>query len=493
METSKKSEKILDSIGSSSESLKSYMSEMGVYELLTKDEEIALTRNIHLTKQRLVKALASSIFLYVNISEREKEIPEDSYSVLIDLYKDFDIRTADDSVELLEESKLVNLSKNVANAIEVISLSDDLKDKFQMGLKFNDLYMDENKLSKEYILEHNLIQNAFFDLRKQSKIVDRVFNSISAILSEKLGTSIDDIDTDLLLEGIKADIVVDNAELIDNQIGEINSLQRKFQIKAHKLRKIYKRAALIFSKWDGLKADMAKSNLRLVISIAKKYPMNYLPLSDMIQEGNIGLIKAVNKFEYRKCFKFSTYATWWIRQSITRAMADQSKTIRVPVHIVDILNKIDRFEKEFFTKNHKHPTMEQLSEGVGLTEEKITYMKASNTEIMSIDEPISSESEEVTLKDIIASPTAKTSYALLENEQLIECLNSVINALPKREKEIIRMRFGFNISRDYTLEEVGKKFGVTRERVRQIELKALTRMLDNSNSKSLAVFLETFG
>jgi RNA polymerase primary sigma factor len=227
-----------------------------------------------------------------------------------------------------------------------------------------------------------------------------------------------------------------------------------------------------------------------VISIAKKYPLSYLPLSDMIQEGNIGLLKAVNKFEYRKCYKFSTYATWWIRQSITRSMADQSKTIRIPVHIVDILNKIDRAEQAYFLANHKLPSSDYLAKEVGITEKKFNQIRCANNEILSVDDSISSDSEDITLKDVLPNENAPDQVELLEKAQLSTILNQLVENLPEREKQIIRMRFGLNISRDYTLEEVGSKFGVTRERVRQIELKALGRISENSEKHDLFSFLQ---
>lgn len=475
-----------------SDVLKAYMSEMGTVPLLTKAEEITLTRQIHKAKQRLVANLAKTVFLYKNISLRENQIPEDSYAVLFDLYKDVDIITPEDSVNMLPTAKEIILNKLTANATELLQDSESIFSDYKNNKDFNTLLDKHQETTNQYIFEHILVINAFNELKKFNKLATKILQEMSDILSLNAELDKADVYSSLVIEGLtlsQTDILL--SDVRGKKLSfELTELQTKLRLPAHELKKIYKRSSLAFMKWEGLKADMARANLRLVISIAKKYPLSYLPLSDMIQEGNIGLLKAVNKFEYRKCYKFSTYATWWIRQSITRSMADQSKTIRIPVHIVDILNKIDKAEQKYFLDNHKLPSSDYLAKSVGITEKKFNQIRCANSEILSVDDSISSDSEDITLKDVLPNVNAPDQVELLEKEQLGIILNNLVESLPEREKQIIRMRFGLNISRDYTLEEVGRKFGVTRERVRQIELKALGRISENSEKHDLYSFLQ---
>jgi RNA polymerase primary sigma factor len=476
------------------DTLRSYMSEMGAIDLLTKDQEVKLTKNIHDTKARLVKILAATPFLYKHVSLREIEIPEDSFAVLFDLYKDFVIASEEDSNKHAEESKLIILNKETANAFDFIQSCDEIKNNFEYGKKSLHLCQKIEGEVPYLIFEHDLVQNAYNELKFYNDSINNILGEIISLTHTS--------NPDLSLDNITSYLHTNNAndgylkhfKISNNKItlliSEISGIERITELSSMTLKKLFLKASLYNSKWDALKSQMVRANLRLVISIAKKYPLNYLPLTDMIQEGNIGLLKAVNKFEYRKCYKFSTYATWWIRQSITRGMADQSKTIRIPVHIVDLLNKIDKLEQAYFHDNHKLPTNKYLADEVGITEKKLVQMRTANSEILSVDDSISSEADEITLKDVLPNESSENQVEKLEDEALKLQLNKIVNKLPEREKMIIRMRFGLGISKDYTLEEVGVQFGVTRERIRQIELKALGRILNDLGGKELKLFLK---
>ena len=476
------------------DTLRSYMSEMGAMDLLTKDEEIKLTKSIHDTKSRLLKTLASTPFLYKHVSLRETEIPEDSFSVLFDLYKDFTIASEEDSNKYAEDSKLIILNKETANAFDFIQSCDIIKNNFEYGKKSLHLCKEIEPEVPYLIFEHDLVQNAFNELKFYNNSINGLLAEIISITHTKNpDLSLDEI-TSYLHTNQADDTYLNHFKISDKKIKllitEIQEIEKTTELGSIKLKKLFLRASLYNSKWESLKSQMVRANLRLVISIAKKYPLNYLPLTDMIQEGNIGLLKAVNKFEYRKCYKFSTYATWWIRQSITRGMADQSKTIRIPVHIVDLLNKIDKLEQSYFHENHKLPTNKYLATEVGITEKKLVQMRTANSEILSVDDSISSEADEITLKDVLPNESSENQVEKLEDEALKIQLNNIVNKLPEREKMIIRMRFGLGISKDYTLEEVGVQFNVTRERIRQIELKALGRILNDLGGKELKLFLK---
>jgi len=277
------------------------------------------------------------------------------------------------------------------------------------------------------------------------------------------------------------------AEIISQQRVLIN-LQINLGISIGKLKDIGKQVSNSTAKAQRAKNDMIKANLRLVISIAKKYTNNGMPFSDLIQEGNIGLMKAVDKFEYRRGYKFSTYATWWIRQAITRAIADFARTIRVPVHMVETINKMKRYSREFLQKEGREIDVYSLATYMELSEEKIRRIQNIASEPISL-ESLVGEDIDTCIGDVIEDEMAVDPLDVVYKRQLSVEINRILSGLTPRDAKVLYLRFGINLNDDYTLEEVGKQFDVTRERIRQIEAKAFTKLRHPSRSEVLENFL----
>ena len=284
-----------------------------------------------------------------------------------------------------------------------------------------------------------------------------------------------------LLEKVKQDVVIAQKDIleIENKVGlsitEIKEINRNMSIGETKMRRA--------------KKDMVEANLRLVISIAKKYTNRGLQFLDLIQEGNIGLMKAVDKFEYRRGYKFSTYATWWIRQAITRSIADQARTIRIPVHMIETINKLNRVSRQMMQDMGREPTPEELSKELEMPEDKVRKVLKIAKEPISTETPIGDD-EDSSLGDFIEDTVIESPLENATEESLHFATDDVLASLTAREAKVLRMRFGIGMNTDHTLEEVGKQFDVTRERIRQIEAKALRKLRHPSRSSHLKSFLD---
>jgi RNA polymerase primary sigma factor len=287
-----------------------------------------------------------------------------------------------------------------------------------------------------------------------------------------------------------------NVSIIENHTDAIHAAQDKLKkleeragLPIAELKEVNRRMSIGEAKARRAKKEMVEANLRLVISIAKKYTNRGLQFLDLIQEGNIGLMKAVDKFEYRRGYKFSTYATWWIRQAITRSIADQARTIRIPVHMIETINKLNRISRQMLQEMGREATPEELAERMDMPEDKIRKVLKIAKEPISMETPIGDD-EDSHLGDFVEDANSIAPPDAATGSGLKFATSEILETLTPREAKVLRMRFGIGMNTDHTLEEVGKQFDVTRERIRQIEAKALRKLRHPSRSEHLRSFLD---
>ncbi|MDA9624521.1 RNA polymerase sigma factor RpoD [Pelagibacteraceae bacterium] len=535
----------------SDDPIRMYLREMGGVELLSREGEIAIAKRIEAGKDVMINALTQSPLVAKKIYEWKDLLEKNELLVrdIIDIdstYEDFEASEESGSSKSKKDAKNKDKSKeqdktNQAQAAEedefnvslakmeeeirpkVINIIDVLtknysklqkyqKEKLDCILNSKDLSISKNKSFKK--IQSTLVDN-FKNLQLAPSVVEELVQS-----HYKENKKI------VSLEGVLLRLAVDNKisreEFLKYYIG--NEINPKFEIFLtenptwksffKKFKKDFgeiRQRLVEFSEKIGLsvgdfkklvsriqkgeresrvaKKEMVEANLRLVISIAKKYTNRGLQFLDLIQEGNIGLMKAVDKFEYRRGYKFSTYATWWIRQAITRSIADQARTIRIPVHMIETINKIVRTQRQIMSEFGREPTPEELSKKLAMPLEKVRKVLKIAKEPVSLETPVGDE-EDSSLGDFIEDKNALQPLDTAIQSNLSESTTKILASLTPREERVLRMRFGIGMNTDHTLEEVGLQFSVTRERIRQIEAKALRKLKHPSRSKQLKSFLE---
>ena len=506
--------------GRTTDPVRMYMREMGTVELLTREGEIAIAKRIEEGLRDMLTALASYpgtveylLETYAEVVKEEKLAdllvgyldPTDNVPAATQIGADGPIQNDEDDED--DEAK-------GPDPVEAKKRFSFLKRQFN---KFNKLVEEKGKNSKEVQAQQIKLAEAYccfklvpkhFDYmvslaRDSQEVVKHLERLIQNAVVRRARVPRDIFRKEYMGSEVSVTRINKISKLkkeyatgLEIQRDDITRCQKKLkalskitELSVSEIKDINRRISLGEAKARRAKKDMVEANLRLVISIAKKYTNRGLQFLDLIQEGNIGLMKAVDKFEYRRGYKFSTYATWWIRQAITRSIADQARTIRIPVHMIETINKLNRVSRQMLQEMGREPTPEELGERMEMPEEKVRRVLKIAKEPISMETPIGDD-EDSHLGDFIEDNTIGSPIDLATGEGLREATKDVLGGLTARESKVLRMRFGIDMNTDHTLEEVGKQFDVTRERIRQIEAKALRKLRHPSRSEHLRSFLD---
>jgi RNA polymerase primary sigma factor len=518
----------LDSeFGRTTDPVRMYMREMGSVELLTREGEIEIAKRIEEGLKHMIMAISACPMTVAQILDLAAKIEKDELKIddVVDGLMDFkeELEALDETDDEVEEDEdegdagaiaAENLERLKVAALERFNVIRRLYTRM-LGV----LQKDGHKAPK-YLELQKKISAELMKIRFSARQVERLCDSVRCevdnirqierkiqdLVVNKGGmprpdfikkfpeheTSLRWIDREIAQEHPYSESLAKYRQAIVEQQQKLLDLQKRVMIPLKDLKEINKQMSTGEAKARKAKREMTEANLRLVISIAKKYTNRGLQFLDLIQEGNIGLMKAVDKFEYRRGYKFSTYATWWIRQAITRSIADQARTIRIPVHMIETINKMNRISRQILQETGQEPDPALLAEKMEMPEEKIRKILKISKEPISMETPIGDD-DDSHLGDFIedASTVAPVDHAV--NASLRDVCKDVLDTLTPREAKVLRMRFGIEMNTDHTLEEVGKQFDVTRERIRQIEAKALRKLRHPSRSEKLRSFLEGEG
>nr|WP_265946503.1 RNA polymerase sigma factor RpoD [Dechloromonas sp. A34] len=520
--------------GRTTDPVRMYMREMGSVELLTREGEIEIAKRIEEGLKHMVQAISACPTTIADILESAAKVEADEMRIdeLVDGLIDPNAVVAEPAPEVPEEEEEeeddeAEEEDGGAGAVSasLLQLKVDALERFKiiraLHAKMQKALSSKGSQDKTYLKLQQEISEELMNIRFTSRSIERLCDSVRGMVEQVRGSerkiqqlcvdrvkmprphfiqsfpgnevNIDWVDGEIAsAPKTYVAILTRTAPDIKEQQKKLLALQDRIGISLKELKDINKQMSTGEAKARRAKREMTEANLRLVISIAKKYTNRGLQFLDLIQEGNIGLMKAVDKFEYRRGYKFSTYATWWIRQAITRSIADQARTIRIPVHMIETINKMNRISRQILQETGAEPDPATLAKKMDMPEDKIRKIMKISKEPISMETPIGDD-DDSHLGDFIEDQGTLAPADAAMYSSLRGVTKEILDTLTTREAKVLRMRFGIEMNTDHTLEEVGKQFDVTRERIRQIEAKALRKLRHPSRSDKLRSFIDTSG
>ena len=506
--------------GRTTDPVRMYMREMGTVDLLTRQDEINLAKRIEDGIRQSVDAISTTpviigelIRLAGLVEEGEMKLPELLVGFIDPNAKEEEVIPAG-GVRQADSDDSEDAGPQGPDPVEAKERFDRIRKGYKSLIRARDRYgigapqlqkhqkklaaeLLEIRLAPKQIDYLSLIMRVIVDdVRQLEKQVTQICIRKAKITRKTFVSKFVGRESELFWirslmrgkEGSK-DVLKANAENLELIRRKLGHIEQQAGIRVSEIKDVNKRMSIGEAKARRAKKEMVEANLRLVISIAKKYTNRGLQFLDLIQEGNIGLMKAVDKFEYRRGYKFSTYATWWIRQAITRSIADQARTIRIPVHMIETINKLNRVSRQILQEKGREALPEELAERMDMPEDKIRKVLKIAKEPISMETPIGDD-EDSHLGDFIEDKNVEAPEEAALGSGLTGATSDILDSLTEREAKVIRMRFGIGMNNDHTLEEVGKQFDVTRERIRQIEAKALRKMRHPTRSERLRSYLD---